>query len=127
MSSRVTKSLPFLVVPSEATPAGVLPLTAMDRALASLPMAALLVFENPIDQPAESIRRALSRALVLYYPMAGRLTITGDQLKIACTGEGVAFVGASASCTLQVEMKTERKYFKLNRFRFLYMISFSIL
>ncbi|KAG0525049.1 hypothetical protein BDA96_06G022100 [Sorghum bicolor] len=100
MSSRVTKSLPFLVVPSEATPAGVLPLTAMDRALASLPMAALLVFENPIDQPAESIRRALSRALVLYYPMAGRLTITGDQLKIACTGEGVAFVGASASCTL---------------------------
>lgn len=104
MSSRVTKSLPFLVAPSEATPAGALPLTAMDRALASLPMTALFVFENPIDQPAETIRRALSRALVPYYPMAGRLTVTatgGDQLKIACTGEGVAFVGASASSTLQ--------------------------
>jgi hypothetical protein len=101
MSSSVTRSLPFLVNPAEATPAGDLPLTAMDRALASLPMAALFVFENPIDQPAESIRRALSRALVPYYPIAGRLTVTGDQLKIACTGEGAAFVGASASCTLQ--------------------------
>ncbi|CAD6264222.1 unnamed protein product [Miscanthus lutarioriparius] len=101
MSSSVTRSLPFLVNPAEATPAGDLHLTAMDRALASLPMAALLVFDNPIDQPAESIKRALSRALVPYYPMAGRLTGTGDQLKIVCTGEGVVFVGASASCTLK--------------------------
>ncbi|EES10438.1 hypothetical protein BDA96_06G021900 [Sorghum bicolor] len=101
MTSHVNRSLPFLIAPSEATPAGALPLTAMDRALASLPMTALFVFENPIDQPAETIARALSRALVPYYPMAGRLTITGDQLKIACTGEGVAFAGASASCTLQ--------------------------
>ncbi|CAD6261348.1 unnamed protein product [Miscanthus lutarioriparius] len=101
MSSSVTRSLPFLISPAEATPAGDLHLTALDRALASLPMAALLVFENPIDQPTESIKRALSRALVPYYPMAGRLTVTGDQLKIACTGEGVVFVGASASCTLK--------------------------
>ena len=89
MSSSVTRSLPFLISPAEATPAGDLHLTALDRALASLPMAALLVFENPIDQPTESIKRALSRALVPYYPMAGRLTVTSDQLKIACTGEGV--------------------------------------
>nr|QCQ81467.1 BAHD acyltransferase 3 [Saccharum hybrid cultivar SP80-3280]QCQ81470.1 BAHD acyltransferase 5 [Saccharum hybrid cultivar SP80-3280] len=101
MSSSVTRSLSFLVNPAEATPAGDLPLTAMDRALSSLPMAALFVFENPIDQPAETTRRALSRALVPYYPIAGRLTVTGDQLKIACTGEGAAFVRASASCTLQ--------------------------
>ncbi|KAJ1270343.1 hypothetical protein BS78_06G046800 [Paspalum vaginatum] len=100
MSSRVTKSLPFLVVPSEATSpgGGTLCLTSMDRALASLPMAALLVFEHPIDQPAETIRRALSCALVPYYPMAGRLTADA---RIACTGEGVAFAGASATCTLR--------------------------
>lgn len=101
MSSRVTRSLLFLVTPAEATPTGAIPLTAMDRALASLTMAALFVFENPIHQPAETIARALSRALVPYYPMAGRLTVSGDQLNIACTGEGVEFVAASASCTLQ--------------------------
>ena len=97
----MTRSLLFLVTPAEATPTGIIPLTAMDRALASLTMAALFVFQNPIDQPAETITRALSRALVPYYPMAGRLTVSGDQLNIACTGEGVEFVAASASCTQQ--------------------------
>ncbi|WVZ83947.1 hypothetical protein U9M48_031041 [Paspalum notatum var. saurae] len=74
----------------------------MDRALAFLPMAALLVFEHSIDQPAETIRRALSHALVPYYPLAGRLAAdaAGD-VRIACTGEGVAFAGASATCTLR--------------------------
>ncbi|OEL19064.1 Methanol O-anthraniloyltransferase [Dichanthelium oligosanthes] len=74
----------------------------MDSALASLPMAALFVFdEHPIDQPAETIRRALSRALVPYYPIAGRLNDGAHHgLRIACTGDGVAFVAASASCTL---------------------------
>ncbi|WVZ83980.1 hypothetical protein U9M48_031066 [Paspalum notatum var. saurae] len=102
MSSRVTKSLPFLVAPSEATPAGTLPLTSMDRSLASLPVAVLLVFEHPIDQPAETIRRALSRALVPYYPLAGRLASdAAGGVSIACTGEGAAFAAASATCTLK--------------------------
>lgn len=102
MSSLVIKSLPFLVAPSKATPAGSLRLTSMDSALASLPMAALLVFEHPIDQPAKTIRRVLSQALVPYYPIAGRHTFGEHGLgRIACTGEGVAFVAASASCTLR--------------------------
>ena len=101
MSSCVTnKSLPFLVAPSEATPAGTLRLTSMDRALASLPMAPLFVFEHPIDQPAETLRQALSRAPVPYYPVAGRLTAGAHGQSIACTGEGVVFVAASARCTL---------------------------
>ncbi|KAG2570866.1 hypothetical protein PVAP13_7KG013745 [Panicum virgatum] len=100
ISSCVTKSLPFLVAPSEATPTGTLRLTSMDRALASLPLAGLFVFEHPIDQPAETLRQALSRALVPYYPVAGRLTAGADGQSIACTGEGVVFVAASARCTL---------------------------
>ena len=100
MSSCVTKSLPFLVAPSGATPASALRLTSMDRALASLPMAGLFVFEHPIDQPAETLRQALSRALVPYYPVAGRLTAGAHGQSIACTGEGVVFVAASARCTL---------------------------
>ncbi|XP_039771711.1 acyl transferase 15-like [Panicum virgatum] len=100
MSSCVTKSLPFLVAPSEATPASALRLTSMDRALASLPMAGLFVFEHPIDQPAETLRQALSR-LVPYYPVAGRVTAGAHGLSIACTDEGVVFVAASARCTLR--------------------------
>uniref|UniRef100_A0A804MIH0 Uncharacterized protein n=1 Tax=Zea mays TaxID=4577 RepID=A0A804MIH0_MAIZE len=109
MSSWVTKSLPFLVAPAVASPTAALQLTSMDRALVSLPVSAMFVYENPIDRPAETIRRALSRALVPYYPMAGRLAVTGDQLKLACTGEGVAFVGASASCTLQDARLCDRR------------------
>ncbi|KAG2570861.1 hypothetical protein PVAP13_7KG013700 [Panicum virgatum] len=101
MSSCVTKSLPFLVAPSEATPASALRLTSMDRALASLPMAGLFVFEHPIDQPAETLRQALSRGLVPYYPVAGRVTAGAHGLSIACTDEGVVFVAASARCTLR--------------------------
>ncbi|CAL5035618.1 unnamed protein product [Urochloa decumbens] len=109
MSPSVTKSLPFLVAPSAATPAGTISLTSMDSALASLPMAALFVFEHSIHQPAETIRRALSRALVPYYAIAGRLTTVGTQgLKIACTGEGVAFVAASASCSLHDARLSDR-------------------
>ncbi|TVU07214.1 hypothetical protein EJB05_47259, partial [Eragrostis curvula] len=107
MSSPVTKSLPVLLGPSEATPGGTLLLTAMDTALASLPMVALFIFDRPIDQAAETIRRALSRALVPYYPVAGRLDGTAHGLTIACTGEGVAFVAALASCTLQDARLTE--------------------
>ncbi|KAF8666075.1 hypothetical protein HU200_053784 [Digitaria exilis] len=107
--SLVTKSLPFLVAPSEATPAGTVRLTSMDSALASLPMAAVFVFEHPIDQPAETIRRALSRALVPYYPIAGRLTVGEHGPRIACTCEGVAFVAASARCTLHDARLTDRR------------------
>uniref|UniRef100_J3LVQ4 Uncharacterized protein n=2 Tax=Oryza brachyantha TaxID=4533 RepID=J3LVQ4_ORYBR len=89
-------------------PAATLRLTGMDSALSALPIAALFVFDRPVDQPAETLRRALSRALVLYYPIAGRLVDGGhDGLGVACTGEGVAFVAASASCTLRDAMLFE--------------------
>ncbi|KAK3145267.1 hypothetical protein QOZ80_4AG0326490 [Eleusine coracana subsp. coracana] len=103
MTSLITKSLPSLVSPSEPTRGGTLEVTAMDSALASLPMAALFMFDGPIDQAAETIRRALARALVPYYPIAGRLASTSPTrgIAIACTGEGAAFVAATASCTLQ--------------------------
>ncbi|KAF0892351.1 hypothetical protein E2562_015430 [Oryza meyeriana var. granulata] len=66
MSSAITKSLPFLVGPSEPTPAGTIKLNSTDSAFSALRMVALFVFEGPVDQPAETIERALSRALVLY-------------------------------------------------------------
>uniref|UniRef100_A0ACD5WU15 Uncharacterized protein n=1 Tax=Avena sativa TaxID=4498 RepID=A0ACD5WU15_AVESA len=106
MSFLVTKSsLPVLVGPSEPTPAGILPLTSTDKSRLCRPFTLLHVFDRPIHEPAETVRHALSRALVHYHPIAGRLSVgTGAcdaDIHIACTGEGVAFVAATANCTLE--------------------------
>jgi len=105
MSFVVTKSSPpALVLPSKPTPAGDIPLTSTDKSRLFFSFTSFHVFERPIHEPAQTIRRALSQALVYYYPVAGRVAVgTGGQggVHLACTGEGVAFVSATASCTLQ--------------------------
>ncbi|KAK6127758.1 hypothetical protein DH2020_038467 [Rehmannia glutinosa] len=48
------------------------------------------------------IKDALSKVLVHYYPLAGRLTISPEmKLIIDCTGEGAMFVEAEADCGLE--------------------------
>ncbi|XP_037483099.1 acyl transferase 15-like [Triticum dicoccoides] len=104
----VTKSPAVVVGPSEpGTPTGIISLSSFDKVHIPIPMALLLIFDEPIDDPAETIKKALSRALVPYHPMAGRLVAGADDdayLSIACTGEGVPFVAASASCALEEAM-----------------------
>nr|XP_034601292.1 acyl transferase 15-like [Setaria viridis] len=59
----------------------------------------LLVFEHPIHDATETIKRVLSRALVHYYPISGRIVTAGDddhEAHIRCNGEGVAFVTGCA-------------------------------
>ncbi|KAK1627383.1 hypothetical protein QYE76_001698 [Lolium multiflorum] len=100
MSAVVTKSVPVVVFPSEPAGGGNINLSSVDECHAGLPVTSLLVFDNPIVDPVETIKRALSEALVHYRPIAGRLADEGGALRIACTGEGVSFVGASASGNL---------------------------
>ncbi|KAF8666131.1 hypothetical protein HU200_053847 [Digitaria exilis] len=102
MPFTVTRSSsPALVVPSDPTPAGEIRLTTTDKAWLFVSFTSLQVFARPIHQPAETIRRALSHALVHYYPIAGRVAGDGDDAKLVCNGKGVAFVSAAASCSLR--------------------------
>ncbi|CAD6334424.1 unnamed protein product [Miscanthus lutarioriparius] len=108
MSITVTKSSLALVGPSTApaaaeTTAHIINLSSFDKALAFFPVTSFHIFDHAIHRPAETVRSALSRALVHYYPVAGRAVIDDDcgaELRIACTGEGVGFVAASANCSL---------------------------
>jgi hypothetical protein len=57
---------------------------------------------NMEEAPADAIERALAAALVSYNPIASRLTVDGaGDLVVYCSSEGVWFVEATASCTLE--------------------------
>nr|CAD1816837.1 unnamed protein product [Ananas comosus var. bracteatus] len=105
----VTKSKPFLVAPSKPTPRGKLPLSPIDKIqlLRSFLIPSIHVFAHggrgSVDvEIVKTIRHATSEALVLYYPLGGRLVDVGDgDLYVECTGEGVGFVEASVDCSLE--------------------------
>ena len=88
-----------LVPPSEETPKGRLWLSNLDIPLASRHHTPLIYVYRPNGDPdsfnVETLRAALSRALVPFYPIAGRLVKGQDgRFEINCTGEGVMFVVA---------------------------------
>ncbi|KAJ8636231.1 hypothetical protein MRB53_010498 [Persea americana] len=96
----VSKLSEGMVVPCGETPSGNLSLSLID-ALPALraKVRSLHVFRHG-PNAAAIIRAGLSRALVHYYPLAGRL-VESPLLQLACTGEGVWFVEASSQCNLE--------------------------
>ncbi|KAI5000927.1 acyl transferase 5-like [Hordeum vulgare subsp. vulgare] len=102
----VVKSPPALVPPAEPTPGGVLPLSSIDKTAAvRVSVDFIQVFPQSSDRCGDdqvaTMRQGFARALVPYYPVAGRIAepSPGD-LVVDCTGEGVWFVEATASCSL---------------------------
>ncbi|KAF7133498.1 hypothetical protein RHSIM_Rhsim09G0031200 [Rhododendron simsii] len=56
---------------------------------------------NGEGEVVEVIKNALSKALVIFYPVAGRLTFNSEgRMAVDCTDEGAVFVEAEAGCTI---------------------------
>ncbi|XP_068656309.1 omega-hydroxypalmitate O-feruloyl transferase-like [Aristolochia californica] len=93
-----------LVPPAEETEKGLYFLSNLDQNIAVI-VQTVYCFkadEKGNERAAEVIKEALSKVLVYYYPLAGRLTISAEgKLIVNCTGEGAVFVEADANCTLE--------------------------
>ncbi|KAL5205648.1 hypothetical protein ABZP36_033857 [Zizania latifolia] len=97
-----------VVAPSAATPQRTLWLSNLDLAVPKThtplvyyypaPPAAETVGEEEAFFAPERLREALAKALVPFYPLAGRLAVgRGGRLEIDCNGEGALFVVAKAN------------------------------
>jgi hypothetical protein len=73
---------------------------SLDFVQVFLPPAAGATVEDQ-DAVVAAVRDGFTRALVLYYPVAGRIADASPEEPIVeCTGQGVWFVKAAASCAL---------------------------
>lgn len=116
----MTAQAPVLVTPSQPTPCKVLYFSNLDDQLfLRFTIKYIFVYrarnENKDEEdPVEVMRSALSKVLVSYYPLAGRLRRSGDfsknnsnsnsnghgRLEVVCNGEGAVFVEAYADLTV---------------------------
>ncbi|KAK4797168.1 hypothetical protein SAY86_029494 [Trapa natans] len=101
MAFFVTRSAGILIEPSERTPLVTLDLSAIDQIPVLRCNARTLHVFMKGQGAARVIRVGLSKALVPYYPLAGRLKegVPG-RLQVECCARGVRFVEASAGCSL---------------------------
>lgn len=100
----VTQQQPTLITPADQTPNGLYFLSNLDQNIAVI-VRTIYCFKSDSrgnQDAAQVIKHALSKVLVHYYPLAGRLAISSDRkLIVDCTAEGAVFVEAEAHCSIQ--------------------------
>ncbi|KAL7166535.1 hypothetical protein ACSBR2_037245 [Camellia fascicularis] len=103
---RVRRQDPKLLVPSKPTPHELKQLSDIDDQEGfRFQVPAIMFYKNNPSiegkDPVSVIREALAKALVFYYPFAGRL-VEGPNRKLSvdCTAEGVLFIEADANVEL---------------------------
>lgn len=103
---KVIRKNPELLSPSEPTPYVFKLVSDLDNHNDYRIHTSLIHFyrNNPSmkeKDPVSIVRSAIAKALVFYYPIAGRVReYPGQKLVVECTGEGVVFVEADADVTL---------------------------
>ncbi|KAL1801811.1 hypothetical protein ACET3Z_030458 [Daucus carota] len=107
---KVTRKSPELITPAKPTPHEYKLLSDIDDQEGFRFQIPNLQFyqkrshftDVPEMDPVKVIREALSKTLVFYYPLAGRVREgAGRKLSVDCTGEGVLFLEADADVTLE--------------------------
>ena len=106
---QVNRSEPQLITPAKPTPRETKMLSDIDDQEGfRFQVPFIIVYKNnpsmsKREDPVQVvIREALGRALVHYYPLAGRLREGHNRkLMVDCNGEGVLFVEATAGVTLE--------------------------
>ncbi|KAI3462217.1 hypothetical protein Pfo_018880 [Paulownia fortunei] len=107
LTFKVTRQNPELIPPAKPTPHEFKPLSDIDDQEGLRFQIPVIQFyrKNPSMEgkdPVKVIRDAIAKALVFYYPFAGRLReYAARKLVVECTGEGVMFIEADADVTLQ--------------------------
>ncbi|XP_019182115.1 PREDICTED: methanol O-anthraniloyltransferase-like [Ipomoea nil] len=104
----VKRSKPQLIVPSTSTPHEQKPLSDLDdQGTVRLHVPVLMFYMNNVkrrgeEDPAMAIKEGLAKALVFYYPLAGRI-FEGEngKLIVNCNGKGVLFVEAKANVKVE--------------------------
>ncbi|XP_072953407.1 putrescine hydroxycinnamoyltransferase 2-like [Typha angustifolia] len=93
-----------LVVPSEETPNHQLWLSNLDQVASRVYTPTVYLYRSkgePEFFSAQTLKSSLGKALVPFYPLAGRLGLDQNgRLEINCTGDGVPFVVARSGSTI---------------------------
>ncbi|KAL3754358.1 hypothetical protein ACJRO7_001569 [Eucalyptus globulus] len=98
----VRKFKPVMVQPESETPDGFYFLSSLDQAI-PFTMMTIYRYEKGSGNVGEVLKQALSKVLVLYYPLAGSMAISSEgRFIVDLTKKGVPYVEAAANCSMDM-------------------------
>ncbi|KAJ4709558.1 Hydroxycinnamoyl-CoA shikimate/quinate hydroxycinnamoyl transferase, partial [Melia azedarach] len=103
MRSKVKKAR--IIRPAEETPKHCLRISDLDLMVRAVHASNVFFYRRPNDSSnffdVDLLKESLSKVLVPFYPMAGRLgRDENGRIQIQCNGEGALFQEAESSCAI---------------------------